>query len=229
MMTYYILIGLIALVSMSVSSKLKRKFKEYSQLHLSNGMSGAEVAEKMLHDHGIYDVRVISTPGRLTDHYNPKDKTVNLSEAVYAKRNAAAAAVAAHECGHAVQHTQAYSWLQMRSQMVPIVQVASGLSQWVIMGGLILSATSALGSSLMLMGIMLYGIVTAFTLVTLPVEYDASNRAIKWMEAKHIVNQQELAGAKDSLKWAARTYLVAAIGALATLAYFVLRFLGSRD
>ena len=229
MMTYYILIGLIARVSMSVSSKLKRKFKEYSQLHLSNGMSGAEVAEKMLHDHGIYDVRVISTPGRLTDHYNPKDKTVNLSEAVYAQRNAAAAAVAAHECGHAVQHAQAYSWLQMRSQMVPIVQVASGLSQWVIMGGLILSATSALGSSLMLMGIILYGIVTAFTLVTLPVEYDASNRAIKWMEAKHIVNQQELAGAKDSLKWAARTYLVAAIGALATLAYFVLRFLGSRD
>lgn len=228
-MTYYILIGLIALVSMSVSSKLKRKFKEYSQLHLSNGMSGAEVAEKMLHDHGIFDVRVISTPGRLTDHYNPKDKTVNLSEAVYAQRNAAAAAVAAHECGHAVQHAQAYSWLQMRSQMVPIVQVASGLSQWVIMGGLILSATSALGSSLMLMGIILYGIVTAFTLVTLPVEYDASNRAIKWMEAKHIVNQQELAGAKDSLKWAARTYLVAAIGALATLAYFVLRFLGSRD
>lgn len=229
MMTYYILIGLIALVSMSVSSKLKRKFKEYSQLHLSNGMSGAEVAEKMLHDHGIYDVRVISTPGRLTDHYNPKDKTVNLSEAVYAQRNAAAAAVAAHECGHAVQHAQAYSWLQIRSQMVPIVQVASGLSQWVIMGGLILSATSALGSSLMFMGIILYGIVTAFTLVTLPVEYDASNRAIKWMEAKHIVNQQELAGAKDSLKWAARTYLVAAIGALATLAYFVLRFLGSRD
>ncbi len=229
MMTYYILIGLIALVSMSVSSKLKRKFKEYSQLHLSNGMSGAEVAEKMLHDHGIYDVRVISTPGRLTDHYNPKDKTVNLSEAVYAQRNAAAAAVAAHECGHAVQHAQAYSWLQMRSQMVPMVQVASGLSQWVIMGGLILSATSALGSSLMLMGIILYGIVTAFTLVTLPVEYDASHRAIKWMEAKNIVNQQELAGAKDSLKWAARTYLVAAIGALATLAYFVLRFLGSRD
>lgn len=229
MMTYYILIGLIALLSMSVSSKLKRKFKEYSQLHLSNGMSGAEVAEKMLHDHGIYDVRVISTPGRLTDHYNPKDKTVNLSEAVYAQRNAAAAAVAAHECGHAVQHAQAYSWLQMRSQMVPMVQVASGLSQWVIMGGLILSATSALGSSLMLMGIILYGIVTAFTLVTLPVEYDASHRAIKWMEAKNIVNQQELAGAKDSLKWAARTYLVAAIGALATLAYFVLRFLGSRD
>jgi Zn-dependent membrane protease YugP len=229
MMTYYILIGLIALVSMSVSSKLKRKFKEYSQVQLSNGMSGAEVAEKMLQDHGIYDVKVISTPGRLTDHYNPKDKTVNLSEAVYAQRNAAAAAVAAHECGHAVQHAQAYSWLQMRSQMVPMVQVASGLSQWVIMGGLILSATSALGSTLMLMGIILYGIVTAFTLVTLPVEYDASHRAIKWMEAKRIVNQQELAGAKDSLKWAARTYLVAAIGALATLAYFVLRFLGSRD
>ena len=229
MMTYYLLVGLIAIVSMSVSSKLKRKFKHYSELRLSNGMSGAEVAEKMLHDHGIYDVKVISTPGRLTDHYNPKDKTVNLSEAVYAQRNAAAAAVAAHECGHAVQHAEAYSWLQMRSQMVPMVQVASGLSQWVIMGGLILSATSSLGSRLMLLGIVLYGIVAAFSVITLPVEYDASHRAIKWMEAKGIVNQQELAGAKDSLKWAARTYLVAAIGALATLAYFILRFLGSRD
>lgn len=229
MMSYYILIGLIALVSMSVSSKLKKKFKHYSQLELSNGMSGAEVAKKMLQDHGINDVKVISTSGRLTDHYNPKDKTVNLSEAVYEQRNAAAAAVAAHECGHAVQHAEAYSWLQMRSQMVPMVQIASGLSQWVIMGGLILSATTALGSGLMLMGIILYGIVALFSLVTLPVEYDASHRAIKWMEAKRIVNSQELDGAKDSLKWAARTYLVAAIGALATLAYFVLRFMGSRD
>lgn len=228
-MSYYILIGLIALVSMSVSSKLKKKFKHYSQLELSNGMSGAEVAKKMLQDHGINDVKVISTSGRLTDHYNPKDKTVNLSEAVYEQRNAAAAAVAAHECGHAVQHAEAYSWLQMRSQMVPMVQIASGLSQWVIMGGLILSATTALGSGLMLMGIILYGIVALFSLVTLPVEYDASHRAIKWMEAKRIVNSQELDGAKDSLKWAARTYLVAAIGALATLAYFVLRFMGSRD
>jgi Zn-dependent membrane protease YugP len=229
MMTYYILIAVIAIVSMSVSSKLKRKFKTYSKLYLRNGMSGAEIAEKMLSDHGIYDVKVISTPGRLTDHYNPANKTVNLSEAVYSQRNAAAAAVAAHECGHAVQHAQAYSWLQMRSQMVPIVQVASGLSQWVIMGGLILSATSALGSGLMLLGIILYGIVTAFTLVTLPVEYDASRRALLWLERKNMVSQQEYAGAKDALKWAARTYLVAALGALATLAYFVLRFLGSRD
>lgn len=229
MMTYYLLIGLIAIVSMSVSSQLKRKFKKYSEVQLRNGMSGAEIAEKMLADHGIYDVKVISTPGRLTDHYNPLDKTVNLSEAVYSQRNAAAAAVAAHECGHAVQHAQAYSWLQMRSKMVPVVQVASGLSQWVIMGGLILSATTALGSGLMLLGILLYGIVTVFTLVTLPVEYDASNRALAWLERKHMVSQEEFAGAKDALKWAARTYLVAAIGALATLAYFVLRFLGSRD
>ncbi len=228
-MTYYLLIAVIAIVSMSVSSKLKRKFKKYSQLQLRNGMSGAEIAEKMLVDHGIFDVKVISTSGRLTDHYNPANKTVNLSEAVFSQRNAAAAAVAAHECGHAVQHAQAYSWLQMRSQMVPIVQVASGLSQWVIMGGLILSATSALGSGLMLLGIILYGIVTAFTLVTLPVEYDASRRALLWLERKNMVSQQEHAGAKDALKWAARTYLVAALGALATLAYFVLRFLGSRD
>lgn len=228
-MTYYLLIGLIAIVSMSVSSQLKRKFKKYSEVQLRNGMSGAEIAEKMLADHGIYDVKVISTPGRLTDHYNPLDKTVNLSEAVYSQRNAAAAAVAAHECGHAVQHAQAYSWLQMRSKMVPVVQVASGLSQWVIMGGLILSATTALGSGLMLLGILLYGIVTVFTLVTLPVEYDASNRALAWLERKNMVTQEEFAGAKDALKWAARTYLVAALGALATLAYFVLRFLGSRD
>jgi len=226
-MMYYVIVGVIALLSMAVSSKLKSKFAHYSKLHLRNGMSGAEIAEKMLADHGIYDVKVISTPGQLTDHYNPQNKTVNLSESVYHQRNAAAAAVAAHECGHAVQHATAYSWLTMRSKMVPMVQVASGLSQWVIMGGLILSASSPLGSMVFLAGIILYGIVTAFTLITLPVEYDASNRAILWLERKNMVSQQELAGAKDALKWAARTYLVAAIGALATLAYFVLRLLGS--
>lgn len=229
MMFYYVIVGAIALVSWLVSSKLKSKFKKYSQIHLRNGMSGAEIAEKMLADNGIRDVKVISTPGMLTDHYNPANKTVNLSEGVYSQRNAAAAAVAAHECGHALQHATAYQWLQMRSKMVPMVNVASGLSQWVIMGGLILSATSALGSTLMLAGIILYGIVTAFTLITLPVEYDASNRALAWLKNKNMLAPQEYAGAEDSLKWAARTYLVAAIGALATLAYFVLRYLGNRN
>jgi Zn-dependent membrane protease YugP len=229
MMLYYVIVGLMALVSMAVSKKLKSKFATYSKLTLRNGMSGVEVAQRMLEDHGIRDVKVVSTPGQLTDHYNPLTKTVNLSEAVYGQRNAAAAAVAAHECGHAVQHAVAYPWLQMRSKMVPAVQVASGLSQWVIMGGLVLSATTALGSGLLLAGIVLYGIVTAFTFITLPVEYDASNRALAWLKRKQIVGQEEYAGAEDALKWAARTYVVAAIGALATLAYFVLRYLGSRD
>jgi len=229
MMLYYVIVGLMALVSMAVSRKLKSKFATYSKLTLRNGMSGAEVAQRMLEDHGITDVQVLSTPGQLTDHYNPLTKTVNLSESVYSQRNAAAAAVAAHECGHAVQHAVAYPWLQMRSQMVPAVQVASSLSQWVIMGGLLLSATTALGSGLLLAGIVLYGIVTAFTFITLPVEYDASHRALAWLKRKNIVGQEEYAGAEDALKWAARTYVVAAIGALATLAYFVMRYLGSRD
>tara|TARA_R110002167_G_scaffold261316_9_gene467802 strand:- start:357 stop:1046 length:690 start_codon:yes stop_codon:yes gene_type:complete len=229
MMTYYIIIGVVGLVSWAVSSKLKSKFKYYSNVHLRNGMSGAEIAEKMLADHGITDVKVISTPGMLSDHYNPANKTVNLSEGVYNQRNAAAAAVAAHECGHAVQHAKAYSWLTFRSKMVPVVNVASGLSQWVIMGGLILSATTALGSGLMLAGIIMYGVIAAFSFVTLPVEYDASNRALAWLKNKHMLSQEEYAGAEDSLKWAARTYVVAAIGALATLAYFIMRYLGGRD
>src|SRR6056300_778114 len=228
MMTYYILIGLIALVSMSVSSKLKRKFKEYSQLHLSNGMSGAEVAEKMLHDHGIYDVRVISTPGRLTDHYNPKDKTVNLSEAVYAQRNAAAAAVAAHECGHAVQHAQAYSWLQTRSTLVPIVNVSSSLSMWIILAGLMLGFGAGLGLGfwVAVLGFGLMAVATVFSFVTLPVEYDASNRALAWLKSRNIVSREEYKDAEDALKWAARTYLVAALGALATLMYWALQIFG---
>jgi Zn-dependent membrane protease YugP len=229
MMLYYVIVGLMALVSMAVSSKLKSKFATYSKLTLKNGMSGAEIAQRMLEDHGISDVQVLSTPGQLTDHYNPLTKTINLSESVYSQRNAAAAAVAAHECGHAVQHAVAYPWLQMRSQMVPTVQVASNLSQWVIMGGLLLSATTALGSGLLLAGIVLYSIVTAFTFITLPVEYDASHRALAWLKRKNIVGQEEYEGAEDALKWAARTYVVAAIGALATLAYFVMRYFGSRD
>lgn len=232
MILYYVLIGAIALVSFAVSSKLKSKFEFYSRVHLRNGMSGAEIAQKMLNDNGIYDVRVISTPGRLTDHYNPADKTVNLSEAVYNERNAAAAAVAAHECGHAVQHATAYSMLQLRSKMVPVVNVASGMSQWLVIGGLILGAASGLGIGfyVAVIGLVMMAVATAFSLVTLPVEYDASHRALAWLKSKNMLTQQEYAGAEDSLKWAARTYLVAAIGALASLLYWGFRvFGGSRN
>ena len=226
---YYLLAGLIFLVSWWVSNTLKKKFAHYSKLHLRNGLSGKEIAEEMLRDHGISDVQVISTSGQLTDHYNPTNKTVNLSESVYHQRNAAAAAVAAHECGHAVQHAQAYSWLTMRSSIVPMVGVASKLSNFVIMMGLILSASgSALGSSLFLLGILLFATTTVFSFITLPVEFDASNRALIWLKTKNMVTAQELDGAKDALKWAARTYVVAALGSLATLMYFIMIFLNRR-
>ena len=182
----------------------------------------------MLADNGIYDVEVISTQGRLTDHYNPKNKTVNLSEAVYHERNAAAAAVAAHECGHAVQHAQAYSWLQMRSQLVPIVSVSSGMSQWLVIGGLVLGAANSLGFYVAVLGLVLMALATAFSFVTLPVEYDASNRALAWLKAKNIVTPEEYKGSEDALKWAARTYLVAAIGALASLLYWAMQVLARR-
>lgn len=229
-MGYYILAGIIFLVSSYVSNKLKSKFKKYSNLHLQNGMSGAEVATKMLQDHGIRDVQVISTPGMLTDHYNPLKKTVNLSEGVYNQRNAAAAAVAAHEVGHAVQHATAYSWLTMRSKIVPAVGIASKLSNLVIMAGLILSASGMIfGNTIFLVGILLFGVTTLFAFITLPVEYDASNRALAWLENNRMLTNQEHAGAKDALKWAARTYVVAALGSLATLLYFISIFLGRRD
>lgn len=231
MIGYYILIGAIALVSWIVSARLKSKFEHYSKLTLRNGMSGAEIAQKMLEDHGIYDVKVISTPGRLTDHYNPVDKTVNLSEAVYNQRNAAAAAVAAHEVGHAVQHATAYEWLTMRSKLVPVVSVSSGMSQWLVIGGLILGAASgsSLGFYVAVIGLVMMALATAFSFVTLPVEYDASNRALAWLKNKNMVSQQEYVGAEDALKWAARTYLVAAIGALASLIYWALQVFASRD
>jgi hypothetical protein len=231
MLQYYILLGAIALVSWLVSSKLKKKFAKYSKVQLRNGMSGAEIAEKMLADHGIRDVEVISTAGQLTDHYNPKNKTVNLSESVYNQRNAAAAAVAAHECGHAVQHAQAYSWLQMRSALVPVVSVTSGMSQWVVIGGLMLGAAAGLwyGYYLAVAGLAMMGFATLFSFITLPVEYDASNRALAWLKNKNMVSQEEYAGSEDALKWAARTYLVAAIGALASLVYWALQVFGGRD
>jgi hypothetical protein len=231
MIGYYIILGGIALLSWVVSSRLKSKFEEYSKVHLRNGMSGAEIAEKMLADNGIYDVKVISTPGRLTDHYNPVDKTVNLSEAVYNERNAAAAAVAAHECGHAVQHATAYNMLALRSKLVPMVNVSSQLSQWLIFGGLILGAGAKMGFGfyIAILGLILMAIATAFSFITLPVEYDASNRALAWLKNKNMLGQQEYAGAEDALKWAARTYVVAAIGALASLLYWAFQVFGRRD
>lgn len=229
MMGYYIIAGAIFLVSSFVSNKLKSKFKYYSKVHLQNGMSGYEIAEKMLADHGITDVEVISTKGQLTDHYNPANKTVNLSEVVYNQRNAAAAAVSAHEVGHAIQHATAYSWLTMRSKIVPAVNISSKLSNIVIMAGLALSVGgSVFGSNILLLGIILFGITTAFTFITLPVEYDASNRALAWLKNKNIVTREEYKGSEDALKWAARTYLVAALGSLATLLYFVMMFLNRR-
>ncbi|WDO14082.1 zinc metallopeptidase [Flavobacterium sp. WW92] len=230
MIGYYILLGVIALVSWAVSAKLQSKFEFYSKVHLRNGMSGAEIAEKMLQDHGISGVRVISTPGRLTDHYNPSDKTVNLSEAVYNQRNAASAAVAAHEVGHAVQHAQAYQWLTMRSKLVPMVNVAAPISQWLIIIGLVLGAAAGVGAGfyVAVAGLVLMSIATLFSVITLPVEYDASNRALAWLKNKNMLSQQEYAGAEDSLKWAARTYLVAALGAIASLLYWALQVFGGR-
>jgi hypothetical protein len=217
-MSSMILIGAIMLASWLVSSRLKNKFEKYSKLQLRNGMSGQEIAEKMLSDHGITDVRVISVAGQLTDHYNPTDKTVNLSEAVFNQRNAAAAAVAAHECGHAVQHATAYSWLTMRSSLVPVVNVASSYMQWILIGGILMLRTFP---QLLLVGIVIFAATTLFSIITLPVEYDASNRALAWLENKDMLSQEEQAGAKDALKWAARTYVVAALGSIATLMYYI--------
>ena len=231
MLGYYIILGLIALVSYAVSAKLKSKFEYYSRVQLRNGMSGAEIAQKMLTDNGIYDVRVISTSGSLTDHYDPTKKTVNLSEAVYNQRNAAAAAVAAHEVGHAVQHAKAYNMLMFRSKMVPVVSATSGISQWMVLGGLILGAASGLGFGyyIAIAGLIFMALTTLFTFITLPVEYDASNRALAWLKNKNMLSPQEYAGAEDSLKWAARTYVVAAIGAVASLLYWALQVFGGRS
>mgnify|MGYP000863093300 FL=1 len=230
---YYLLIIATMLVSWLVSARLKSKFAYYSKVHLRNGMSGKEIAEKMLHDNGIYDVQVTSVPGQLTDHYNPANKTVNLSEAVYMQRNAAAAAVAAHECGHAVQHAVGYSMLQLRSRLVPMVQISSTLSQFVLFAGIaVMVATQtkyAQGNTTVLaIGVLLFAVTTLFAFITLPVEYDASNRAMKWLKESGTVTSEEFVGVQDSLKWAARTYVVAAIGSLAQLLYWANILFGNR-
>ncbi len=224
---YYLIIGLTFLISMFVQNRLRSKFAYYSKVRLRNGMSGKEIAEKMLTDNGIYDVQVISVPGQLTDHYNPQNKTVNLSEEVYMQRNAAAAAVAAHECGHAVQHAVGYSMLKLRSNMVPVVNISSKLVQFVLMAGIAMMAMGS-GKTLLLVGVLLFGVTTLFSFITLPVEYDASNRALAWLKQTGTVADDELAGAQDSLKWAARTYVVAALGSLAQLMYFASMLSGGR-
>lgn len=228
-MTGMLVFGAAMLLSMVVSRRLKSKFKQYSQVPLSSGLSGKEIAERMLAENNIHDVQVISTGGQLTDHYNPLNKTVNLSEVVYNERNVAAAAVAAHEVGHAVQHAQAYSWLSFRSKVVPAVQFSSRYMQWVILAGFV--AAQFMGPTLLAVGIAMFAVTTLFAFITLPVEYDASNRALAWLDSANIARGEEYEGAKDALKWAARTYVAGALGSLATLLYYIMRYqqMVSRD
>lgn len=210
-------------ISMLVSGVLKSKFKAYSRVPLSAGLTGGQVAQKMLRDNGIYDVKVVSVEGFLSDHYNPATKTVNLSPDVYNGISISAAAVAAHECGHAVQHATAYQWLTMRSRLVPVVQFSSGIVQWILLAGvLLINAFPAL----LLGGIILFGLITLFSIITLPVEFDASNRALAWLNRTNITNREEYPQAKDALKWAALTYVVAALASIATLVQYIMIFLG---
>jgi len=208
----------IGLLSWFVQYRLKQKFKKYSKILLQNNLSGKEVAEQMLADNNIYDVKVISTAGKLTDHYDPRNKTVNLSSDVYNGRSIASAAVAAHECGHAVQHAKSYAWLSLRSSLVPTINIASKYATFMLIGGIIFFNTFPY---LLLIGIILFAANVLFSFITLPVEYDASNRALAWLNTKNFLTPQEHEGAEDALKWAARTYVVAAIGALATLLYYL--------
>lgn len=217
-------------LSWIVSKTLNVRIEKYSKIPLTSGLTGREIAEKMLRDHGIYDVKVVSTQGFLTDHYNPENKTVNLSDGVYRSNSIAAAAVAAHECGHAVQHATAYRWITMRSALVPVVQFGSRWAQWILLAGiLLLSFSNFIGRWILLLGIILFALTTLFSLITLPVEYNASQRAVAWLDETGITNGQENEHAKDALKWAARTYLVAALSSLATLLYYIYIFLGRRD
>lgn len=228
---YLILIIPVLLLSMFVQWRFRNKFSKYAEMQLSSGLSGKEVAERMLHDNGIYDVKVMSTEGQLTDHYNPSDRTVNLSTDVYYSRSVAAAAVAAHECGHAVQHAKSYSWLNLRSNMVPIVSISSNLLQWVLLIGVMLLVFSVTPIVLAI-GVVGLFLVTVFSIITLPVEFDASNRALIWLKNNSGVmqTQEENIQAKDALWWAAMTYVVAAVGALANLLYYASMLFGrSRD
>jgi uncharacterized protein len=214
-------------ISLVVSMILKGKFSKYSKIPLANGLTGKQIAEKMLRENGIYDVQVMASQGFLTDHYNPINKTVNLSPEVYNGTSISAAAVAAHECGHAVQHVTAYSWLMMRSRLVPVVQLTSNLVNIVLLIGVIMAASG--NTSLLLIGIGLMAVTVLFTLITLPVEFDASKRALVWLESTNVTNNAEYPKAKDALKWAAMTYVVAALAAMVTLVQYIMIYLGSRD
>jgi Zn-dependent membrane protease YugP len=220
-MSYWIIFIVFMILSWIVSRTLQSRIEKYSKERLSSGLTGKEVAEKMLRDNGIYDVQVVSTRGMLTDHYNPATKTVNLSEGVYGSNSVAAAAVAAHECGHAVQHATAYSWLSLRSAMVPAVQFGANFSQWILLAGLLLLYVSAIGKYILIAGIVLFALTTLFAFITLPVEYNASARALEWLDATGITYGEEHDHAADALKWAARTYVVAALSSLATLLYYI--------
>lgn len=228
-MGYMIIFVVLMFASFIIQKTLTSRIEKYSKVQLSSGLSGKEVAEKMLRDNGIYDVQVTCTGGYLTDHYDPTKKTVNLSQGVFEGRNISSAAVAAHECGHAVQHATAYRWLTMRSKLVPAVQFGSQFSQWILLAGvLLLSFSSFIGQWVLLVGIVLFALTTLFSIITLPVEYNASDRAVEWLDSHAITTGEETAMAKDALKWAARTYLIAALSSLATLLYYVMIFLGGR-
>jgi len=226
MATYWILFIGIAVISYAVQTSLQSKFKKYSKMPLPNGMTGRDVAVKMLHDNGIDDVKVISTEGMLTDHYNPVNKTINLSQGVYGSCSIAAAAVAAHECGHAVQHARAYAPLRMRSALVPVVQFSSSIMTWVLLAGILMLQTFP---QLLLAGICLFAMTTLFSFITLPVEIDASRRALAWLSNAGITNSYNHNQAKDALKSAAYTYVVAALGSLATLIYYISIYMGRRE
>jgi Zn-dependent membrane protease YugP len=213
-------------LSMIVSLVLKNKFSAYTKIGLANGMTGREVAEKMLRENGIYDVKVVSVEGFLSDHYNPVNKTVNLSPEVYQGNSIAAAAVAAHECGHAVQHATAYTWLNLRSRLVPVVQFSSGIVHWILLAGVFLINSFP---QLLLVGIVIFAATALFSVITLPVEFDASRRALAWLQHTNVTNQQEYPKAKDALKWAATTYVVAALAAVATLVQYILLYMSRQS
>jgi len=225
-MNIYILFFGIMILSWIVSAVMKSRFKKYSRIPVDNGMSGKEIAERMLRDHGIYDVTVESVQGQLTDHYNPEKKTINLSQEVYNARSIAAAAVAAHETGHAVQHATAYAWLGFRSRLVPVVSFSSKWIMWVLLAGIIFVNTFP---ALLFAGIVLFALTTLFSFITLPVEFNASQRALAWLSNGGITSYDNQGRARDALRWAASTYVVAALGSLATLFYYIMIFTGARD
>ncbi len=226
MIIFYILGILFVVLGMIFSGVLKRKFRKYSEIPLKGGLTGKDIAERMLRENGINDVQVISVGGQLTDHYNPVNKTINLSDGVFNSSSIAAAAVAAHECGHAVQHATNYAWIRMRSTLAPVVGISSKYVMWVILAGVLVA--NSIGTTLLLVGIILFAAMTLFSFITLPVEIDASNRAIRWLQGSSVAGTMEMGKARDALNWAGYTYIAAALGSLATLLYYISIYLGRR-